>query len=44
MHNPGLRYPMVGDLAEAFPVEPLALTAPTERPVPPKSYLGAEQA
>ena len=44
MHNPGLRYPMVGELAEAFPVEPLALTAPTERPVPPKSYLGAEQA
>ena len=44
MHNPSLWYPAIHDRAKALPVQTLALTAPTERPVPPKSYLGAEQA
>ena len=35
MHDGSLGYPVIRDLAEARPIQPLALTAPTERPVPP---------
>ena len=44
MHDSSLWYPVIGDLTETFPIQSLALTAPTERPVPTKPYLVAEKA
>ena len=44
MHDGSFGYPVIGDLPETFPIQSLALTAPTECPVPASPYLVAEEA